>query len=200
MFWRQRHINKCILNDTWGQSGHTYGRLFVWREKITPKAADTCLSIGNPMFVGQAVCGCLPTIGDANLKAGRPILLEAMNSCGCYEDVRAQLAHNSICGGFGGIGRFVGYQSGKNQSSALEEPYNHQERIEDKGPPIFRRLIVAIFLNLSGYSIAVWGISHFNDKRRILRASLIIVGWLWCCMGFLLVWASNFTATWHWWV
>jgi hypothetical protein len=82
----------------------------------------------------------------------------------------------------------------------LKNANEDQETVEDQRPPIFRRLILAIFLELTGYCVGVWGVLHFDDKRRGWRATFMIDGWLIVCSGLLLIWASNFSSTWNWWL
>ena len=121
-----------------------------------------------------------------------------------YGDTRASSYDKAIFRDFdgvaSGIGRFVGNENGKEQGGGLKNANEDQETVEDQGPPIFRRLILAIFLELTGYSVGVWGVLHFNDKRRGWRATFMIGGWLIVCSGLLLIWASNFSSTWNWWL
>jgi hypothetical protein len=81
----------------------------------------------------------------------------------------------------------VGDADGKAQSEGLENTNDDQETVEDQGPLIFRRLILAIFLEFIGYSICAWGVMHFNDKRHGWRAAFIIGGWLIVSSGLLLI-------------
>jgi hypothetical protein len=68
------------------------------------------------------------------------------------------------------------------------------------GPPIFRRLIVAVLFEFSGYFMCVLAVLHFNDKRRVWRTTFMVIGCLIMCSGFLLIWASDFASTWDWWL
>jgi len=121
-----------------------------------------------------------------------------------YGDTRASSYDKAIFRDFDGvasdIGRFVGNENGNEQGGGLKNANEDQETVEDQGPPIFRRLILAIFLELTGYSVGVWGVLHFDDKRRGWRATFMIGGWLIVCSGLLLIWASNFSSTWNWWL
>jgi hypothetical protein len=126
----------------------------------------------------------------------------ALTKLQLYEDPRSLCANQSVLSYIGrqcgSICCFVSYKYSEDQSTGLQETNRDQESVENKGPSIFRGLIVAIFLNLSGYGIAAWGICHFNDKRRILRASFIVGGWLLLSSGYLLIFASIFPSTWGW--
>jgi hypothetical protein len=113
-------------------------------------------------------------------------------------NVSSQLAYNCISGSSCGVGGFVSDPRSVNNGSSLEKADKNQENIENQGPPIFRRLVLAILLNLGGYGVAVWGIEHFNDNRRLLRASFIVGGWLLLSSGFLLMFVTDFPSTWGW--
>src|SRR3984893_11107746 len=120
----------------------------------------------------------------------------ALTKLQLYENPRSLRGNQSVLSYIGrqcgSICCFVSYKYSEYQSASLQDPNRDQEKVENKEPPIVRRLIVAIFLNLSGYSIAAWGICHFNDKRRILRASFIFGGLLLLSSGYLLIFASSF--------
>ena len=105
----------------------------------------------------------------------------------------------SIGGLLSRVRSFIGYKDGKTQSDKLEYSDSNQERIEDEGPPIFRRLIFAIFLNLSGYGITARGICHFDNKRRVFCSTIIGCGGIIGCSGYFLILTNSFPGTWNWW-
>ncbi|PNE12959.1 MAG: hypothetical protein CR217_00290 [Beijerinckiaceae bacterium] len=104
----------------------------------------------------------------------------------------------SFGSGVSGSSRFVGDADGKAQRDGLKNTNEDQETVKNQGPPIFRRLILAIFLEFSGYGICVWGVLHFDDKRRGWRSTFMIGGCLIVISGLLLIWASDFSSTWTW--
>jgi len=128
------------------------------------------------------------------------IAAEIADPGGLNRQISALQNGERLSGSFGSIRRLVGYEDGENQRNKLKNADSNKERVKNYAAPFFRRLILAVFLNLSGYAITAWGICNFNRKRRVLCTSLIIGGSIWGCSGFFLIFSSVFKSTWSWWL
>jgi hypothetical protein len=116
------------------------------------------------------------------------------------KDIGALDAWQGLGCGFCCVSGLISDQGCIDKGCTLQQSDSNQQTIENDGMPFLRRLVLAVFLNLSGYGIAVWGISHFDDKRRTWRAAFIFGGWLILSSGYLLLFITGFQSTWNWWV
>jgi len=149
-------------------------------------------------------CGRFPVVFERKLdfdnipSVGDDVWLSCMSDLWGQKYISALDARKGLCCRFSRVSGLVSDQGCVDKCGTLQYANENQQDIKQGGVPIFRRLFLAIFLNLAGYGIAVWGIGYFNDQRRGMRAAFMIGGWLLCSLGFVLIWLTDFPLTWGW--
>jgi hypothetical protein len=85
----------------------------------------------------------------------------------------------------------------KTENEKLKNAHYDKAAVE---PPITRRFLLSICGVVTGFWLSVWGWYNFDNKRRLLGAALLGIGWTLGAAGFGLWWLTELPTTWGWWL
>jgi hypothetical protein len=135
--------------------------------------------------------GCLATI----LYDYRQLCLFMVQSMTNEAEVGSQLSYGRRFHFIDGLFQPVGLYS---EYDSLADANNNKKSSEHDEPPVGRRFIIALFGNLAGIWIGMFGWKFFDSRRRLLGSVFIGGGGLLSLISLGLFWLTNFPSTWNW--